>query len=396
MRVERPAADRSAPARTRGRATPEFLLLAVTVAFLLMFGLVMAFSASFVASTAEYGDAFSIFRRQALWCGIGLAPMVFTALADYRRWRRFAVPLLVVTLLACLLVVIPGVGIENNGARRWLGVGAMTFQPAEAMKLGVLLFLADMLARRWPLLRAGDLRALLLPAGPLLAFAVVLIMAEPDLETAVLLIAVVGVVLYTAGLPIRLVLTGGLGTVLLGAVGIAARGFRQGRLSAWLDPFSDPSAYGYQTLQGYYALGSGGWVGTGLGQGRSKWLYLPNAHTDFIFAIIGEELGLFGALVVLGLYTVLAIAGVRTARCAPDPFGRLLAVGITAWILLQAAINIGSVVGLLPVTGVTLPLVSVGGTSLVITMIALGLLLSIARHARSAPPHRRTARPAEG
>jgi cell division protein FtsW len=209
-------------------------------------------------------------------------------------------------------------------------------------------------------------------------------MAEPDLETAALLVAIGITALYVAGLPSRWLLTSAAALAALVGVGIASVGFRVGRFDAWLDPTSSSAQYGYQTLQGYYALGSGGWLGMGLGVGRGKWLYVPNAHTDFIFAIIGEELGLIGALIVLALYTVIAVVGVRIAAMAPDSFGRLLAAGLVAAILLQAAINMGSVVGLLPVTGVTLPFVSFGGTSLVITMVGAGLLMSIARHTRPA------------
>jgi cell division protein FtsW len=209
-------------------------------------------------------------------------------------------------------------------------------------------------------------------------------MAEPDLETAGLIVAIAGVMLVAAGLPGRIIGFASVVLMLVGAAGIASAGYRRGRFIAWLDPMADPSNYGYQTVQGYLALGSGGINGVGLGQGRGKWLWIPNAHTDYIFAIIGEELGLLGATFVLVLFTLLAVGGIRTARSAPDAFGRLLAVGITAWLLLQAVINIGSVVGLLPVTGVTLPLLSFGGSSLVLTMIGVGLLLSVARHAR--PP----------
>jgi len=374
-----------------GETNTLFLVLAATVVVLLVLGLLMTFSASFVqsaADTADTGqpDAFGIFRRQLLWCLMGVPLTVGVALRDYRSWRPYVRVFLVVALLLAIAVVIPGVGIARSGARRWLGVEPLVFQPAELLKVAVPLFCADVLARRWGRLRAGDLQALLVPVGPLLAAVAVIVMLEPDLETAALLVAIGVVMLYVAGLPPLWLAAGALSGVVLVGAGIATAEFRMGRFGAWLDPTSSAAEYGYQTLQGYYALGSGGWLGTGLGVGRAKWLYLPNAHTDFIFAIIGEELGLLGALLVLALYMVIAIVGVRIAATAPDSFGRLLATGLVSAILLQAGINMGSVVGLLPVTGVTLPFVSFGGTSLVITMISAGLLLSIARQTRPAGP----------
>jgi cell division protein FtsW len=376
------------PAGIHGDTTPEFMVLAVVVVVLLLLGLLMTFSASYVASTAQTGNAFGIFGRQLLWSMVGLPLLVGAALLDYRRWRRLAPLLVLVSLALAFLVVIPGIGVEVNGARRWLELGPLRLQPTEMLKVTVPLFLAHVIARRWAEVRRGNLHALLFPAVPLVAVTGLLVMLEPDLETAILLAAIAGVVLVAAGLPGRIIAVGGGVLGLLGLVGIATSDYRRGRFLAWLDPMSDASNFGYQTVQGYYALASGGWTGAGLGQGRGKWLYIPNAHTDYIFAIIGEELGLLGAMAVLVLFVGLAIGGLRTARYAPDPFGRLLASGLTGWLLLQATINIGSVVGLLPVTGVTLPLVSFGGSSLVFTLFGLGLLLSISRAARHSPQRR--------
>ena len=366
-----------------GDTTLLFGVLTATVVVLILLGLLMTFSASFVRSALEDGDAFGIFRRQLLWCLVGVPLTIAVALRDYRRWRPWVRPLTAISLLLAVIVVTP-VGIEVAGSRRWLAVGPLVFQPAELLKIAIPLFGADELARRWGAIRSGDLWALLVPLVPMLVVVAVIIMAEPDLETAGLLVAIGVAMLYVAGLPTRWLLASAAAALVLGGIGIATADFRAGRFAAWLDPMSDASVYGYQTLQGYYALGSGGWLGAGLGGGRGKWLYLPNAHTDFIFAIIGEELGLLGALLVLVLYVVIAVVGIRIAAQAPDSFGRLLATGLVVGILLQAAINMGSVVGLLPVTGVTLPFVSFGGTSLVVTMVSAGLLLSIARHIRPA------------
>lgn len=362
-----------------GESTAAFVLLAATSATLLMLGLVMTFSASFVRSAAETGDAFGIFSRQLLWCGVGLVPLVLLAVTDYHRWRRFAMPLLVVAMISCTAVLFPEVGDLRNGARRWISLGPLGFQPSEMLKLALALALAHLIARRWMRIRSGDLHGLLMPALPLMVIAALLILVEPDLETAALLLAIGGAVLYVAGLPGRILAVGVVGGLLAAAAAIATSGFRRGRILAWIDPVSDASNFGYQQLQGFIALGSGGLFGVGLGRSRGKWNYVPNADTDFIFAIVGEELGFLGAFTVLLLFLGIAVGGTIAARRAPDPFGRLLAAALTTGLLVQAGFNIGSVVGLLPVTGVTLPLVSYGGSSLVFTMISLGLLLSIAR-----------------
>jgi cell division protein FtsW len=372
-----------------GETNREFLLLAATTGSLLLLGLVMTFSASFVQAAKQTGDAFEIFTKQLLWCAVGLVPMLVVAAVDYRRWRSLASPLMLATLVAAAVVLVPGLGVEVNGARRWFDLGIANFQPSELLKLALPFFLAHVIAARWVAVRRGDVHALLVPAVPVIAIAALLVLFEPDLETAVLISVVGGIVLYVAGLPGQIVATGAGIAAAVATAGVLSTPFRRARFAAWMNPTAYADTFGYQTVQGFIALGSGGWFGRGLGQGRGKWLYIPNAHTDFIFAIIGEELGLFGALFVLGLYVALGVGGVRVARRAPDAFGRLLATGITAWLLLQATINVGSVVGLFPVTGVTLPLVSFGGSSLVFTMLGLGALMSIARAGRapSRAPH---------
>ena len=386
--VERPVPPALPPRDGRSAATaepsPAFLLLAATSATLVVLGLVMAFSASFVRSTGETGDAFGLFLKQLLICVVGLAPMVVLALTDYRHLRRFAVPVLAGALALSALVLIPGIGQESHGARRWFDVAGVSLQPSELLKVALPLGLSHLAASRWTRIRRGDLRALLMPAVPLLSLAGALVIAGPDLETALLVAAIGAVVLYVAGLPGR-IMAAVLGAgFLVGVLGIVTSGMRRARILAWLDPAADAANTGYQTLQGFIALGSGGVFGVGLGASRAKWGYVPNADTDYIFAIIGEELGLVGSLTVLALFVGLAVGGTVAARRAPDPFGRLLATAITAWLLLQAGINIGSVVGLLPVTGVTLPLVSYGGSSLLFTMVGVGILLSIARAGRPA------------
>lgn len=376
----RPPRRRSGPTLPlAGRHTTESIWLTALCAVLLVLGLVMTFSASFVQSTATSGDPFGVATRQAFWAAIGMPVAWLAASVDYHRWRRLSGVAVVATVVALLLVLL--VGEVINGARRWFEFGPITVQPAEIIKLTLPLFCAHLLASRWTRIRRGDFVALIWPTGFFIGIAALLVAAAPDLESAVL-VAIIGITpLFVAGLPLRLLAVALAAGTALAVWAIQSTPYRVGRVAAWLDPTNEAfrDGYGYQTTQGFIALGNGGLFGTGLGQGRGKWLYVPNAHTDFIYAIIGEELGLIGAMAVLVAFAALAWFGCRTASRAPDVFGRLLASGITAWLALQAAINISSVVGVLPVTGVTLPLVSFGGSSLVITMVGVGLLIAIAR-----------------
>lgn len=381
VRVRRPRRSWRSPPTTWTR---EAVVITGTALLLLALGLLMTLSSSFVEAARDAGDPFAIARRQATWAAIGLPAGVLAAFIGPHRLRPLAWPLLITGLVLSAVVLV--VGAEVNGARRWLSLGPVGLQPSELLKIAVPLVCASMIARRWARVRRGDLHALLMPNVVVIAVSAAIVLAGPDLETAVLVAGAGGVVLVVAGLPARLV------TLVLAAAGavaaaaIAFTPFRRLRIEAWLDPAAHAGDIGYQSMQGYIALGSGGVFGRGLGQGRGQWLFVPNAHTDFIYAIIGEELGLVGAVAVLLAFATLAVAGIRTARRAPDPFGRLLACGIVLWISGQAALNMGSVVGALPVTGVTLPLVSFGGTSLVVTLFAIGLLVGIARTARPPAP----------
>jgi cell division protein FtsW len=369
--------------RASGPWTAEALTLLVLVATLLVLGLVMTLSAS-LAEDAANGSAFSTFQRQATWAGLGLVALFVTARVDHRVWRPLAWVLLAASVVGLVMVLVPGVGLSQDGATRWIAVGPVIVQPSELAKIATLLWLADVAARKHAL--AGEqplaLRHQLVPALPLFALLAALVLAEPDLGTTLLLALIVGLVLWFEGLPVRFVAVGLVVVGALTVVAIRVAGYRRDRIQGWLDPTADPGNTGYQLLQSLYALGSGGWFGLGLGSSRGKWAYIPNPETDFIFAIIGEELGLVGALFVLALFTGVLVAGLRVARQAHEPFGRVVAAGITAWLVGQAFLNIGTVTGLVPITGVTLPLVSVGGSSLVSTLLALGILLSIARDDR--------------
>jgi cell division protein FtsW len=374
---------------------PVAILVVVLTLLLLLFGLLMGFSASFVGAALD-GDAFGTFRRQLLWAAIGLPVLWLTSRVPRTVLRRLAWPGLALAVLGLLLVLIPGVGVERFGSSRWVGVGEFVVQPSEAAKVLLLVWLADVLERKRP--RDGSLHRtehLLLPALPVLAVMGLLVMLQPDLGTTLLLAAVVALVLWVEGLRMRFFLTGLLaGGVLAGALALGAE-YRSARIRGWLQPEAYALDEGFQLMQSWVALGSGGLLGLGPGSSRGKWNYLPNPGTDFVFAVIGEELGLVGAGAVLLLFLVLLGAGLHVAAVARPGFDRTVAFALTGLIVGQALLNIATVIGLLPITGVTLPLVSAGGSSLVVTLGALGILVNIARDPAPAPVVARARRAAE-
>ena len=381
-RVEhRPARVRPdvAPRRSPPRPRTVGLLLGL-VAVLDVIGLVMVLSASSVHALRAYGSAWLFFERQLLWVGLGTVVLLATMRVDYRVWRRLVVPLLAVTVTLLVLVLVPGLGISVGGSARWLGVGFIRIQPSELAKLAVVVFAADVLTRRADQIRST--RSTVVPV--LLVFTVIalLVVVQPDLGTTLVLACIVLAVLFIGGVPLPtmtvVVALAGAATFLAGMT----KDYRRGRLLCFLHPASDPGNACYQLQQSLVGLGSGHVTGVGLGASRAKWGFLPNAHTDFIFDIIGEEVGLIGSLLVAGLFVAFAVLGVRAASRAPDRFGMLLAGGIVAWVVGQAFINIGAAIGTLPITGVPLPFVSFGGSSLVIAMAATGVLVNIARQSR--------------
>jgi len=358
-------------------ASGTYLLLVAVIAVLVIIGVVMVLSASSVLSLTSYGSAWYFFQRQLVWTLLGVIAFAVIARFDYHHWASVVRPLLAATGVLLVAVLVPGIGVYVGGSRRWLGIGAWRFQPSELAKLALLLFAADLLTRRAHELH--DTRRVLRPLLLVLVVAAALVCLEPDLDSTVLLALIVGAVMVAGGITARhLALLAGTGVVLSAILAVAAP-YRRARVFTFLHPTADPSNTGYQIVQSLIALGSGGIAGVGLGAGRSKWMFLPNAHTDFIFAVIGEELGLIGTLSVLGLFVAFAILGIRIAQRAPDRFGMLLATGVTVWVVAQAAVNIGGVIGLLPVSGIPLPFVSFGGSSLVFTMVAAGILANVAR-----------------
>jgi cell division protein FtsW len=349
----------------------------MSIGTLVVLGLIMILSASSVSSFANYGSSFLFFKKQALWAAIGVAAFIVFARLDYRRLVGVGYVMIVGVALLLIAVLIPGLGIIAGGSARWLGFGTWSFQPSELAKLALVLFAADVFSRKdESTLR--DLNHTLLPLIPVLGVLTALVMLQPDMGTTLVLGTIGLGVLFVAGAPVRfLIPIGVVGAV--GAVGAAfGADYRRARLLAFLDPWADPLHTGYQTIQGLLAIGSGGWFGVGLGASRQKWLYIPNAHTDFIYAILGEEMGLLGTLLVLGMFAFIAFVGIKIARRAPDRFGMLVASGITIWISFQALVNIGAVTAALPITGVPLPFVSFGGSSLVVTLVAAGILTNIA------------------
>jgi len=380
---QRARAAESAKKRT-GKGTRSYHLVISIAGILLGFGLVMILSASSVSSYTEYGSSFLFFERQLVWAALGVVTMVFLSRFDYHRWRSAGWVLLALTIGGLVLVLHPAFGTRVGGSARWIGFGAIRVQPSEIAKLALLLVAADICVRKQG--KMTTLREIALPLGVIAFIVAALIMLQPDLGTMLIIAMIMFVVIFVAGVPMPLLASVGV-MCSVGALGLAlTEGYRRARLFSFLNPFRDPLNSGYQSVQSLIALGSGGFFGVGLGASRQKWLYVPNAHTDFIFSILGEELGLIGTLAVIALFVGFAYAGIRVARRAPDPFGRLVASGITVWIVGQAVVNMGAVTGLLPITGVPLPLVSFGGSSLVISLAGIGILANIARQEQWPPP----------
>jgi cell division protein FtsW len=374
------ATGRRMVARPGGRRTGLFMGMLAIVVLLCVLGLVMVMSASSVVGLYQFGSTWFFVKRQALWLAGGLVLLVVTMRIDYRAWRRFATPILGVSTLMLALVLIPGVGREVYGSTRWLGFGPIQIQPSEFAKLGLVLFVADLMARRTHRIR--DLQVTLKPVMVVASVVAGLVLLQPNLGTTLVIGAIVVAVLFVAGSP--LIPLGSLtvgGAVVATGLAIAAP-YRRQRVAAFLDPWSDPLDSGYQTIQSLVGIAQGGLAGVGLGASRSKWGFLPFAHTDFVFAIIAEEAGLIGASFVVVLFVTLGWLGIATALRAPDTFGTLVAAGITTWLCVQAFVNIGAVIGILPITGVPLPFVSFGGSSMLATLAATGILLNVARHAR--------------
>ncbi len=348
------------------------LLVLVTLA-LVSFGLVMVYSATSAPAALARTDPMSYLKKQGAYALIGVVLMMLAARFDYRGLRQLAPSLLIVSLFLCVAVL--AVGTRVNGARRWIEFGPATFQPSELAKLGLAVWAAAHLSRR-PAPRT--LKELWRPIGLLLIVFCVLVIAEPDLGTAIAIVVILGAVLLISGTPMPTLGVGSGIVVALGLVAIWFEPYRRARFFSFLDPWKDAQGAGFQPVQAMISLGSGGVLGVGLGQGVTKVNYLPEAHTDMILAVIGEELGLLGVTAVIAGFAVFAYAGLRVALACKDPFGKRLAAGLVAMICGQAVINLAAVLGLAPLTGIPLPFISYGGSSLVVALLSVGILLNIA------------------
>ena len=378
--------DRSAGPGERGSPSPlallaghplsAYYLLMGSALLLLLLGVIMVMSASSIESVRVFGSPYTLAQRQAFFALLGVVAMFFAARTSVQFWRAFAWPLLLTAF--GLLVAVLVIGVEVAGQRNWIEIfGPFRFQPSEIAKLALVVWGAEVLSRRSR--RLDTWRGLLIPIVPVAAVMMVLVLAEGDFGNTVMLGAILAGVLFAAGAPLRVFAV----FAAVGAVGVwilsLAAPYRMDRILSWLNPGSDRLGFDWQVTQGQYALGTGGFWGVGLGASREKWGTLPEAHTDFIYPVIGEELGLLGTLIVLALFSLLAFAVFRLSRNSDDSFVRYAAAGVGAWIVVQAVVNIGGVLGLLPVAGVTLPLVSYGGSSLIPTLTAIGILMAFAR-----------------
>jgi cell division protein FtsW len=352
----------------------ESQLLVLVPLALTAFGLVMVYSATSASAALGNGNPVGYLERQGTYALIGLVLFFVAARSDYRALRHLAPSMIVIALTLCAAVLV--VGERINGARRWIGAGPVAFQPSEFAKLALVIWCASYLARKPP---PRTLKGLARPIGTLVGAFCLLILLEPDLGTVITIVVMVGAVLLVSGTPLPTLATAYSIVFGLGAIAAWSSPYRRARLFTFLDPWKDPLGAGLQNVQAQISLGSGGIFGRGLGQGIEKIHFLPEAHTDMIFAVIGEELGLVGAAVVVAGYCAFTYAGLKLALACKDPFGKRLAAGITALIAGQAAINLAAVLGLAPLTGIPLPFVSYGGSSLVVALLSVGVLLNIAR-----------------
>jgi cell division protein FtsW len=392
---------RGAAKRSRAASQPvEYSLLLTTTLCLLAFGAVMVFSASSTTSVlGEGGDGAEYLKRTVLFGGLGLVAMRVLSVRGLAAARALTPALLVASLILLVVVLVPGIGLDANGARRWLGAGPVQVQPSEIAKLALILYGAHLIAVRPRLVR--DIRSMA-PYLLVVAVACGLIVVEPDLGSALVAAFAVAALLVAGGARIRHLAFVAAALALIAMVAIAIEPYRQDRVTGFLDPGGDAAGAGFQGIQASIALGSGGVFGVGLGESVQKAFYLPEAHTDMIAAVIGEELGLVGMTVLVGLFTLFGYAGFRTAQRARDGYGKLLAAGLTALVLVQAVVNLFAVMGMAPLTGVPLPFVSYGNSNLLVMLAAVGLMLNVARGGRAAvrarpastrPPARAKRRP---
>ncbi|API93799.1 stage V sporulation protein E [Virgibacillus pantothenticus] len=359
--------------------SPDYILIGVIIS-LLVIGVVMVYSSSFVWAEYKFNDAWFYVKRQLLFAGAGVGAMIFTMNLPYTTWKKYAKLILLLCFGLLFLVLIPGIGIVRGGAQSWIGIGAFSIQPSEFMKLGLIIFLAAYLSSYQKYITS--FKKGFLPSILLIFSAFGLIMLQPDLGTGMVLVLTCMVMVFTAGARMSHFL--GLGIIgIVGFIGLVLSApYRISRITAFLNPWEDPLGDGFQIIQSLYAIGPGGLMGLGLGKSLQKYFYLPEPQTDFIFAILGEELGFIGGSAVIILFLLLLWRGIKVSLEAPDSFSRFLALGIVSMLAIQAMINISVVIGLIPVTGITLPFLSYGGSSLTLILCSVGILLNISKYTK--------------
>lgn len=357
---------------------PDYILIAI-ILVLISFGIIMVFSSSYIMADKWYGDSFYFFTRQLFSAFIALLVFFVTMKIDYHYWKKFAIPLLIVSIFLLLILYLPGVTRYVRGARRWIYLGPLPFQPSELAKVALILYIADCLTRK-PARDIDTFMRGILPVFVVTAIIFLLVFAQPDFSTGIVILACSFIMLYIGGSQITQLFTliaslGPLGTIL-----ILMKEYRRVRLLSFLNPWEDPLKSGFHIIQSLLALGSGGLGGVGIAESRQKFFYLPDQHTDFIFSIIGEELGFIGASIVIILFLIFLWRGFSIAWRAKDSFGSLLAAGFTSLIVFQVLINISVVTKIIPTTGITLPFISYGGSSLIIIMFCCGIILNISKN----------------
>lgn len=350
------------------------LLLMLMAIALTCFGVVMVYSASNIMADKRYHDGFFFLKRQGIFAVAGLLIMLGVMRIDYHFWKKMAVPALLLCLILLVMVLIPGIGGKAGGSSRWIKLPGFNLQPSEMAKVALIMFMAFSLDRKQD--KVKDFANGIIPYMVVLAPLIGLLALQPDLGGALTLAAVATVMLFAAGMRV-----GHLISMVLLAMPLLmyklSRGYHKGRMEAWTNPWSDPEGKGFQIIQSWLALGTGGVFGRGLGEGKQKLFYLPEAHTDFILSVVGEELGFLGVIVIIGMFFLLVQRAMRIAVAAPDTFGRFLALGIAVLFGIEATVNMGVVTGLLPTKGLALPFISYGGSSLLISLFAVGILLNI-------------------
>ena len=361
------------------KVTPDGWLFVVTL-MLLSTGVVMIYSASAIVAADRFRDPYFFLKKQVFWSALGSGALWLALRTDYRRLEKFVLPLLGLAVLLLVLVLIPGLGVSVNGSRRWLRFGPLSFQPAELAKLALVVYLAAFFARKRDEL--GEFWRGVVPPLAVGGVLAGLVLAQPDLGSCLTLLVLTLGLLFLAGARTRWLAVLVVPTLPLAALAVWMAPYRMRRVFAFLDPWQDPRGGGFQIIQSWLALGGGGLLGRGIGESKQKLFYLPEAHTDFIFAIVGEELGFLCATLVVVLFAVLVWRGLRIGLRAADPFGAYLALGITVLVATQTLVNLGVVTGMLPTKGLPLPFLSFGGSALLMTMLATGVLLNISQDAR--------------